>query len=40
VFENLSICEVGVLMYEDVLMKTQRFAWWGPLKQQIKKMVP
>jgi hypothetical protein len=40
VFENLSIGKVGGLMQITRSMKTQRFAWWGPLKGRLKKMVP
>jgi hypothetical protein len=39
-FENLSIGKWRRLRHGFVLMKTQRFAWWGPLKERLKKMVP
>jgi hypothetical protein len=39
VFENLSIGKSVVMAERAETMKNQRFAWWGPLKERLKKMV-
>jgi hypothetical protein len=39
VFENLSIGKWRTLGQEDIPMKTERFAWWEPLKKRLIKMV-